>query len=257
VATAASRCLTLRLRAEVRPWKGEGTWQAVAWTAEVPPGELAFLICDVWDAHWCRAAQARLEALAPRIDRVARALRAVGVQVIHAPSDVVEAYAAAPARRRVLALPPAPEPEPQDVPEPPLPIDDGDGGCESDPLPAGGPWPWTRQHPAIAIADADWISADGAEVRRILHHQGIRYLVLAGVHTNMCILHRSFGIVPMTRRGVRCLLARDLTDAMYNPARPPYVPHDEGTRLVVQYIERHFCPTVLGEDLAQQAEAWR
>jgi hypothetical protein len=32
-------------------------------------------------------------------------------------------------------------------------------------------------------------------------------------------------------------LVRDLTDAMYNPARPPYVSHADGTRLVIEYIE--------------------
>ena len=39
-------------------------------------------------------------------------------------------------------------------------------------------------------------------------------------------------------------LIRDLTDTMYNPARPPYVSHEEGTRLVVGYIEKHWCGTV-------------
>jgi hypothetical protein len=38
-------------------------------------------------------------------------------------------------------------------------------------------------------------------------------------------------------------LIRDLTDALYNPARPPYVSHEEGTRLVVEYIEKFWCPT--------------
>ncbi|MBE0697009.1 MAG: hypothetical protein IH586_08800 [Anaerolineaceae bacterium] len=40
-------------------------------------------------------------------------------------------------------------------------------------------------------------------------------------------------------------LVRDLTDAMYNPAQAPYVSHDEGTRLVIEYIEKFWCPTVL------------
>ena len=34
-----------------------------------------------------------------------------------------------------------------------------------------------------------------------------------GVHTNMCVLYRPFGMVNMTRHGAKCLLVRDLTDA--------------------------------------------
>ena len=32
-------------------------------------------------------------------------------------------------------------------------------------------------------------------------------------------------------------------DALYNPAMPPYVSHEEGTALVVGYIEKFWCPT--------------
>jgi hypothetical protein len=60
----------------------------------------------------------------------------------------------------------------------------------------------------------------------------------------MCILNRSFGIKNMLRRGWRTLLVRDLTDAMYNPASPPYLSHEEGTALVVGYIEKFYCPTI-------------
>ena len=54
----------------------------------------------------------------------------------------------------------------------------------------------------------------------------------------------------MTRWGVDCVLVRDLTDSMYNPMRPPYVSHDEGTRLVVEHIEKHWCPTTTSDELA-------
>ncbi len=54
----------------------------------------------------------------------------------------------------------------------------------------------------------------------------------------MCVLHRTFAIKQMVRWGVEVALIRDLTDAMYNPAMAPYVSHDEGTRLVVEFIEK-------------------
>ena len=36
---------------------------------------------------------------------------------------------------------------------------------------------------------------------------------------------------------------------MYNPAKAPYVSHDEGTRLVVEYIEKFWAPTVLSGEI--------
>ena len=52
----------------------------------------------------------------------------------------------------------------------------------------------------------------------------------------------------MTRRGVRCILVRDLTDAMYNPAQPPNVSHSRGTELVIEHIEKYWCPTIVSAD---------
>jgi hypothetical protein len=56
----------------------------------------------------------------------------------------------------------------------------------------------------------------------------------------------------MVKWGKRVALVRDLTDAMYNPARPPYVSHAEGTRLVVEYIEKFWCPTVASRGLLEE-----
>jgi hypothetical protein len=43
------------------------------------------------------------------------------------------------------------------------------------------------------------------------------------------------------------VLARDLTDAMYDPRQPPYVSHARGTELVIEHIERYWCPSIVGE----------
>jgi hypothetical protein len=148
-------------------------------------------------------------------------------------------------------LPAAEPPEPVEIADPPLPIDDSDGGSdtgETSWYPA-----WTRQHPAIEIRDEDGISDDGQEVYSLLHRRGIRNLLIAGVHTNMCVLNRSFGIRAMARRGVRCVLVRDLTDSMYNPRMPPFVSHDEGTELVIRHIEKYWCPTMHSRDLLEGA----
>ena len=103
----------------------------------------------------------------------------------------------------------------------------------------------------IKIAEDDVISDDGEEVYSFLRASGIANLLVMGVHTNMCVLNRSFAIKQMTAWGIRCVLVRDLTDTMYNPGRAPYVSHDRGTELVVEYIERHWCPSMLSRDLLE------
>src|SRR5207247_5035551 len=109
---------------------------------------------------------------------------------------------------------------------------DSDGGCDGE-TPAKFYKAWSREHPAVTIADGDYISDNGQEVYRLLKAKGIKTVLVAGVHTNMCVLNRSFAIKQLTRSGVPCVLLRDLTDAMYNPKKAPYVAHEEGTELVI------------------------
>lgn len=86
------------------------------------------------------------------------------------------------------------------------------------------------------------VSDDSLEIYGFMAASGLKNLVMMGVHANGSMLKGPFGIARMTRWGVRCVLVRDLTDAMYNPDRSPYVGHDRGTDLVVEHIERHWCP---------------
>ena len=218
-------------------------------TREFEPGETAILICDTWNQHWCKSATRRCDALARQMAPIIEDARARGVHIIHAPSDTLAFYTDHPARRRALAAKAAEPPSPiggwcslQPEVEGSLPIDDSDGGCDCQPQCEQGS-PWTRQHPAIRIDDADVISDNGQEVYNYLVEHGIKNIVYMGVHTNMCVLGRSFGIRQMTKLGLNTILVRDLTDTMYNPRMKPMVAHEKGTDLVVAHIERHWCPT--------------
>jgi nicotinamidase-related amidase len=239
--------LKLKLRSRVETFKGSGVWDEVSVTREVPVGKVAIVICDMWDKHWCDGATTRCDALASRMAPVIQAARARGIQIIHAPSETMNFYQDTPQRRRMLLAPPVEPPKPFDLSDPPLPIDDSDGGCDT----AQKPWykAWTRENAKIDIGEFDGISDNGLEVYRLLRQEGIEYLIVMGVHTNMCVLNRPFAIRQMTRWGVQCVLARDLTDTMYNPRMRPFVSHEQGTELVVQHIEKHWCPSLLSSDL--------
>jgi nicotinamidase-related amidase len=227
---------------------GHAVWQQLIQPRRVAARSAAILICDMWDAHWSRGAMDRVGAMAPRMNDVVSAARGKGVRVIHAPSDTLDFYAETPARDRAASAPQVSLPTEIDHASPPLPIDDSDEGSDTgETVPYRA---WTRQHPAIEIDhEVDAISADGREVYNLLQFWHIDQVLIMGVHTNMCILNRPFGIKQMVRWGVDIALVRDLTDAMYNPARLPYVSHEAGTALVIGYIERFWCPSVTSVDL--------
>lgn len=240
--------LAVSLRARVQPFKGADDWQEVALREEVPAREAAIIICDMWDDHWCKSAAKRCGEMAVRMEPMLKAARARGVTIIHAPSDCMAFYKDAPQRKRMQEITPVNPPEPRTIADPELPIDDKNGGCDDDPKPAFSK-AWTRQHKALTIADEDYVSDNGKEVYSLLKQKGIKTVFICGVHTNFCVLHRTFGIKQLSRWGVRCVLIRDLTDSMYDPKKKPFVSHDDGTDLVIKHIEKHWCPTVLSKDL--------
>ena len=229
---------------------GCAMWETITESRTIPADQTALVLCDVWDRHWCRGADERLAMLLPRMNRVARVLRESGSLIVHAPSDTMAFYAGTPARQRVLHAPQVVAPAPLPHPDAPLPVDASDEGCDT---PPDAPCHvWSRQHPTIDIDhERDAISDDGAELHGLYQQQGIRMVFIMGVHANKCILHRSFAIKALVRWGYNVALVSDLTDAMYNPALPPYVNHAEGTKLVIEYIEKFWCPTIPSADLLQ------
>jgi nicotinamidase-related amidase len=219
------------------------------------PKSTALIICDMWDAHWCKSAARRCSVLAPRVNDFAQTARRLGVLIVHAPTDTMTFYAGVPQRTRAKNVPivtPA-------VPitwrstdashERTLPIDDSDGGCDDAPR-CTLCFPWKRQHPAIRIAEEDIISDSGQEVYNIFVYQKIKNIFMAGVHANKCVLTRSFGIRQMVMLGMNVILVRDLTDSLYNPSMPPFVSHERGTELVIGHIEKYWCPSIHSSDVS-------
>src|SRR5205085_8605046 len=97
----------------------------------------------------------------------------------------------------IVACPRLPDEERQ------FPIDDSAGGCDDPILKEfkGPPYPWTRENPAIDIVGFDGVSDKGQEIYNFCRQEDIDKIVLMGVHTNICILHRGFGARQMTRLG--------------------------------------------------------
>lgn len=238
-----------------------------AWLAK----ETAIIVCDMWDLHHCHNAVKREAEMAPRMNEVLEKARARGVLIIHAPSSCTKAYEGHPARERAKAAPKAaslPDKIGEWCSQIPAekkgvyPIDQTDGGEDDDPADHAA-WakqfaakglnpraPWTRQTDALRIAaDKDAISDSGVEVWNLLEARGIKNVMLMGVHVNMCVAGRPFGLRQMAKNGKQVVLVRDLTDSMYNPARWPHVDHFRGTALFIEHIEKYICPTITSDQL--------
>jgi nicotinamidase-related amidase len=223
---------------------------------ELEPRDAAVIVCDMWDAHHCVSAARRVAEMAPRMNAVIIGLRCQGALIIHAPSDCVDFYGGTPARRRALAAPEVRTPVSIDWNswdhEPDATLSTtltAPGGCSCDsPEPCGAghpPYPWTRQTPLIEIDQNDAVSDDGQEIYNLLEQRRIDDVIVMGVHTNICILARPYGIRQLVYFGKRPLLCRDLTDAFHRDPRG----HAWGTRQIVEHIERRWCPTVTSDQL--------
>ncbi|MDR2138178.1 MAG: ThuA domain-containing protein [Tannerella sp.] len=230
----------------------ERAWTMVSGIANWQPNETAIIVCDMWDRHWCNDATARVAEMAPAMNEVLTLARSRGVRIVHAPSECMDFYKDHPARRaamkykdrKVAALADGSKLTAEKDAE--WPVDQSDEGCENkDCKPHRA---WSRQIETLTVADNDLISDSGAEIGACFRKTGIKNVILVGVHANMCVVGRSFGLRAMKRMGMNVALMRDMTDLMYNHERAPFVNHFSGLDLMVEYIEKYVCPTLVSTD---------
>ena len=255
-------------RVEEKP----GQFRMVESIEKWKPAETAVIVCDMWDLHHCKNAVDRVAQMSPRMNALLKAARERGSLIVHAPSSCMEFYKEHPARQRAQSAPKA-----SNVPagidqwmtwlnereeKAGYPIDHSDGGEDDDPQ-EHAVWakklenmgrnpraPWKRQVKTLEIDETkDAITDNGTENWNLLESQGVKNVILLGVHTNMCVLGRPFGLRQMAKNGKNVVLMRDLTDTMYNPKMAPRVSHFEGTDLVVEHIEKYVCPTVTSDQI--------
>jgi nicotinamidase-related amidase/type 1 glutamine amidotransferase len=254
IAAAKQEKLTLIARSRREVPESGGKFTVVYRKLEWEPRQTALIVCDMWDQHWCKGATRRVTQLAPRMNEVVAKARKKGLLIIHAPSGTVNYYESHPARKRAQNAPTAANlPEGIDkwckwIDEKErkvgYPIDHSDGGCDCEPKCEQGS-PWRKQIATIEISNDDAISDSGIEIWNLLQQRSIDNVILMGVHTNMCVLGRPFGLRNMARFGKKVVLMRDMTDTMYNSRAHPYVSHFTGTDFIIEHVEELVCPTVM------------
>ena len=264
-AVAAETPLALTLQS--RSPSGRTTLVKEQWL----PSRSAIIVCDMWDLHHCKNAVTREGEMAPRMNEVLEKARNEGVLIIHAPSSCMKPYEGTPARDRAKSAPPAARlPDKigewcKQIPSEELavyPIDQTDGG-EDDDSAEHAAWakelagkglnpkaPWTKQIDVLRIdQEKDAISDSGIEIWNLLETRHIDNVILMGVHINMCVSGRPFGLRQLAKNGKHVVLMRDMTDAMYNPQRWPFVSHARGTELFIQHVEKRIAPTITSDQL--------
>lgn len=250
----------LELTLRYRQADENGNIQTRVRTARWKASETAIIICDMWNDHYCKMAAQRVGAMVGKMNSTISDARTHGVFIIHAPSGTMDVYAQTPHRRRMQLAPKVEPPFPIDKwcyldpeKEAEMPVDTSVCPCD-DPVVGEAVKVFDRQHPGLDIAGFDGISDSGSEIYNKFQQLGIKNVAIMGVHTNMCVLGRPFGIRQQVNLGMNVVLVRDLTDAMYDPRQPPYVSHARGTELVVEHIERFWCPSIVSDDLRKVVE---
>lgn len=225
------------------------------------PARTGVIICDMWDRHWCISATDRVAEMAPRMNKLLHALRNEGCTIAHAPSDTMDFYKDTPQRIRTLRLAEGVElntdPENQLLleKEPKMSVNRDGSECDCD-IKCTRYSAWSRQIDTLDIEDGDLIG-DNLELLRALKQLGITHIIMLGVHTNMCVVGRAFGIRNQLRYGFRSVLVRDMTDCRAPKDEAPFFNHYTALDYVIRHIERHLCPTVTSDQILGDEAAFR
>lgn len=208
--------------------------------------QVGVLVIGMWSGHQCLVADRILHELSPKVNSFLKVCRSKNMKVIFGSSSLTKLPKYAPLRKNMKGLSFAKLVD-KGLCFPPIPFDDSDGGVnEKNPN-------FKRDevdlHPSIEVCDTDAMSDNSKEILNYLHHHNLKLLLVVGVHTNMCVLDRPYGIKNLARYGFPMAIVRDLTDPMVKPDGVKVKDRDDAKDKIVKFIEQYFCPSVDSRDL--------
>lgn len=269
-----SQLYGLKLNFRTRELINSTRWKIKTETKDIDPQRTAVIICDLWNSHWCKDSAERIYALAQSVNTMLNIIRPLGIKIIHAPSGSMAHYNEYDQREQFLATirqdGSSNEHRPIMSPSacycgvcfpgkttwcaihsPACCVDPGKNSnpCSMDPEQS---W-YSGENKHIEIKDGDFISDDGTEIYNFIKKRNIEYVFIVGVHLNLCVWGRSFGIQPMVKRGVKMVLIRDLTTVFPHPDLLEYLSHKKQDAAFISWLEKYWCPTIQSHDLIQAA----
>ena len=228
------------------------TGEASTETLKIDPAKCCIVVVDMWSYHWCSTWCGRTGAMIPRMNRTFEAARKLGMTVVFAPTECASTFAGTPHREIMAALPYHPTPEPAEVNLPDFGLPCGDM--------CGAPYPCQinyghyGQDPRLVVADGDLVSSGPQELYNLCQERGITHLIYAGGATNMCLVGKPEGMVPMARLGMDCLIARKINEGYTEGESSEAL--DANTAACVAHIEKHLGASVSLEDEFRKAGLW-
>ena len=246
------------------------------------PEKTAIVVVDMWGAGGCGyfnpdssfvgTTEGYIYSgnISKNINVLLASARALGITVIHAPSDQTEYYEDHPVRLNVKSLPkqayPWPEKPRWNDEQKKIPYGNW-YGFEYEYMYPGMDWHTNRpgtevfgQNPEIVLDEEDFMTDDPEEMWNIIMSRDLHTLIYVGGSTNMCLAGRPFGLLNMKQYGMNVFLDRNYDHVMHriphgwngNPDNPKYgseYTNRQNSKEVIRYYEQSICPTLDGEDI--------
>ncbi|MGN6490963.1 MAG: NPCBM/NEW2 domain-containing protein [Agriterribacter sp.] len=221
----------------------------------VNASNIAIVIIDPWNYHWCMTWTEQVGGMATRFNRALDGARRLGMQVIWAPTDVASFYSGWPQRQRAMAVPYIDVPGNRNY-SCQFTVPFGDCLC--------GPgidcklnYGFDAINPDIKIEAADFIVAGTKELYSVCKSKNITHLIYFGGATNICISEKPEGLSYMYGGGLETVFARDMAFAWssYDPAKD-YTP-SKGNEQAADDLERAGIPTTLFADALRKVGMWK
>lgn len=177
------------------------------------------VVMDMWSYHWCLTCAERAAAIVPRMNHALEAARDLGMTVVFTPTSAIAGHEKSPQRLAAQALPDASWPELKAVPYPDCGYKNA-FSCRCGPgIDCPRNWGGDSMNSELEVGPDDFIAWGTREMWNIVEHQQLEQLIYIGIAADICVLGKGEGMVPMTRLGVPCVLARDLTDTDSYPPK--------------------------------------
>ncbi len=213
-----------RLYDEQRPYGcDESDFHYVSVDLAIPVEEVALVLVDLWSKHYCRSWTERAMGIVrDRIGPVAAACRRAGIPVLHAPSQrLADRYPKSSRLFREGDGERMPTYASWDSNWPPVDFVERRGEYGAFAREYSPPREsWAKEYEDQGIStyvgpeEDDWVVKSGPHMHRILTDLKRLHLIYAGFATNMCLLHRDYGIRAMSDRGYNTILLGDCTTAV-------------------------------------------
>ena len=253
LAAAPTWAAPRRIHLDVRT-RDPKTGELATTPTKIDPAKTAIVIVDPWNYHWCMTWTYQTASAVQRTNMIVQCARKLGMRVIWAPSDTASMEVGRPQRERALAVPLVDVPKGASIR---IPFTVRGGRCHCGPgLSCLINYGHDGMLGGLDIAADDLIVCGTREMYSNCKALGLEHLIYAGGATNICLTGKPAGLVPMARAGIRCMIARDLSEAWthYSPATG-YTP-DNGNAQAVADVERAGIASVNLADEMKKSAYW-